>query len=190
MHAAAEQRRLTGNLIRLGTVAEVDHADARCRVTTGALTTGWVPWLVPRVGTTIEWSAPSVGEQGVVLCPDGDTSGAVFLRGMYSDALPPPAADAAVHLVRYPDGTTLRYDATAHALDAVLCSGGSASITASGGVTINADTTINGNVQVNGDIQATGTATVATDVIGGGISLKSHTHGGVDAGTDSTGAPQ
>lgn len=196
--AAAEQRRQQGNLIRLGTVAALDLDAARCRVTTGELETDWIPWLVPRVGTTIEWSAPTVGEQGIVLCPDGDTSGAVFLRGLYSDAFPQPDHGEHVHLVRFPDGTVIRYDDEAHALDATLCEGGTVEITANGsvtvnsegGATVNADTTINGDLQVNGDVRTTGTATVDTDVIGGGISLKSHTHGGVESGGASTGAPQ
>ena len=40
------------------------------------------------------------------------------------------------------------------------------------------------NLQVNGTINATG------DVTGAGISLSTHTHGGVQSGTSSTGVPQ
>lgn len=175
---ASEQRRQKGNLIRLGTVAELDMANALCRVQTGELTTDWIPWIVPRVGTTIEWSAPSMGEQGVVLCPDGDTSGAVFLRGLYSNACPAPSQDAGSHLVRFADGTQLDYNTTQHALTATLCSGGTATLTAAGGITL------------NGDVQLNGTMTCSEDVIASGISLKNHTHGNVKAGTDSSGAPQ
>lgn len=58
------------------------------------------------------------------------------------------------------------------------------------GVTITAPTvTINGNVEVDGDITATGTITGDTDVIGGGKSLKTHTHGGVQTGGGTTGPP-
>lgn len=192
---AAEQRRQKGNLIRLGTIAEVDYANACCRVQTGELTSDWIPWLVPRTGNTIEWSAPSAGEQGIVLCPDGDTTGAVFLRGVYSDALPAPADDAHWHLVRFPDGTEIRYDDAAHALDATLIDGGTATLTASGGVTVNASdgVTVNaasGGVTVNGDVQVNGTLTASEDCIGGGISLKNHTHGEVESGSSDTGAPK
>lgn len=165
-------------MIRFGTIAEVDVSAARCRVTTGAITSDWIPWLVPRVGTTIEWSAPSVSEQGLVLCPDGDTTGAVFLRGLYSDLLPAPVDDAHRHLVRFADGTEIRYDDAAHALDATLIDGGTATITASGGIT------------VNGDVQVNGKLTASDDVLAGSISLKGHTHGGVQSGGSSTGAPQ
>ena len=195
---AAEQRRQKGNLIRLGTVAELDLEAARCRVSTGELSSDWIPWLVPRVGNSIEWSAPSIGEQGVVLCPDGDTIGAVFLRGIYSDSFAAPDRSEHVHLVKFPDGTQLRYDDEAHALAVTIASGGTVEVTASGGVTVNAEdgvtvnadtTTLNGDLQVNGDIRATGTAIIDTDVIGGGVSLKTHLHPGVESGSSVTGPP-
>lgn len=176
--AAAEQRRQKLNLIRLGTIAHVDHGAARCRVRTGELVTDWIPWLVPRAGETIEWSAPSIGEQGIVLCPDGDTFGAVFLRGLYSDAVPAPASDGGMHLMLFTDGTQLRYDAKTHALAVALCAGGTATLTADGGITI------------NGDVQINGKLTASDDVLAAGISLKSHVHSGVESGTSSTGAPQ
>ena len=43
---------------------------------------------------------------------------------------------------------------------------------------------LTGNLTVSGQITAQG------DVIGAGISLQSHTHGGVEAGAGSTGTPQ
>ena len=47
-----------------------------------------------------------------------------------------------------------------------------------------------GNLQVDGDITATGTITGTTDVIGGGKSVKSHTHPYTDDGSSmNTGAP-
>jgi hypothetical protein len=47
-----------------------------------------------------------------------------------------------------------------------------------------------GNLQVNGNISATGTITGTTDVIGGGKSLKSHTHPYTDDGNSmNTGSP-
>ena len=41
-----------------------------------------------------------------------------------------------------------------------------------------------GAAQIEGDVRTTG------DVVAGGISLQGHTHGGVQRGGDSTGAPQ
>lgn len=174
----AEQRRQTSNFIRLGTVAEVDVAQACIRVKTGELLSDWIPWLVPRTGATIEWSAPSVGEQGIVLCPEGDTTGAVFLRGLYSDAVPAPSQSASEHLVRYADGTSVQYNTTSHALNINMASGGNVTLTADAGVTI------------NGDVQVNGSVTASIEVEANGIKLTQHTHSDVEAGTSSTGKPQ
>lgn len=188
--AASEQRRQKGNLSRYGTIAELDLAAKRCRVRSGALLSDWLPWFVPRAGKTIEWSAPSIGEQGMLLSPDGDTTGAVFLRGIYSDAFDAPEVGEHVHLVRFPDDTQLRYDDATHALEITVAAGGTVAITASGGATINAETTVNGDLLVNGDMRATGTVTGDTDAVGDGISLKSHKHSGVQSGGSNTGLPQ
>lgn len=190
MDKVAELQRLQGNLIRLGTVAQVDLDRALCRVQTGDILTDWLPWLAARAGDTIEWSAPSPGEQVLLLSPGGDTHGALVLRGIYSNAHPAPAAAAARHLVRFADGAVIEYDHAAHALSAELPAGATAQITADGGVTINGPVTINGDTQVNGDIDLTGTATADVDVLADGISLKSHTHGGVSSGSAVSGPPQ
>ena len=52
------------------------------------------------------------------------------------------------------------------------------------------DLNITGDVTVSGNIISTGTITAAVDVIGGGISLKNHVHGGVSTGSGTTGGPQ
>lgn len=190
MDKVAELQRLQGNLIRLGTVAQVDLERAVCRVQTGDILTNWLPWLAPRAGATVDWSAPSPDEQVLLLSPGGDTHGAVVLRGIYSNANPAPAAEATRHLVKFPDGAVLEYDHAAHALSAALPAGATAQITADGGVTINGPVTINGDALVNGDIGLSGTATADTDVLAAGISLKSHTHSGVSSGSAVSGPPR
>lgn len=196
MDSVCELQRLLGNVLRLGTIAEVDLAGARCRVSSGEILSDFVPWFAPRVGSTLEWSAPVVGEQVMLLCPTGDINGAVLLRGLYSDAFPAPDNSDTRHLVKHADGAVVEYDHAAHALKATLPAGGTAQITADGGVTINGPLTvngateINGHTQVNGDADVSGTATAQTDVIGGGKSLKDHPHTGVTAGGAISGPPQ
>lgn len=189
MNFASEHQRQFGNLIRFGTVSEVDHSAARCRVESGDVKTDWLPWIVPRAGETIEWSAPSVGEQVVLLCQDGETTGGVALRGIYSDNAQPPSNLETAHVIKFPDGAVVEYDHDSHALKTVLPGGGFVEITANGGVTITGDTTINGNVTVNGDVQVNGKITATVDVLGGDISLKNHKHPGVQAGGAQTGSP-
>jgi phage baseplate assembly protein V len=189
MHPSADIARQIANIIRFGTVAEVDLSAARCRVATGDLLTDWVDWWALRAGDVIEWSPPSVGEQGILFSPGGDTHGAVFLPGGYSSQFAAPSSSGNERLVRYPDGAVVKYDHAAHALTAVLPSGGTAEISADGGVTINGDLTVNGDTQVNGDVDVSGTATAEVDVFGGGKSLKTHTHIGVSSGTSASGPP-
>lgn len=60
-----------------------------------------------------------------------------------------------------------------------------------GQITLTApQTVLNGNLQVNGTIEASDTITSNIDVIADGISLKSHTHSGVEPGEGNTGVPQ
>jgi phage baseplate assembly protein V len=196
MDQMAETQRLLSSVIRFGTVAELDLAAARCRVDTGEVRTDLIPWFVPRAGDCIEWSAPTIGEQVMIISPGGDTHGAVALRGCYSDAFPAPDSSESLHLTRYRDGCVIEYDHESHVLKATLPGGGTAEITADGGMTINGpltvngDTEINGHTQVNDNLDITGTATAETDVIGGGKSLKSHKHTGVTAGGAVSGPPQ
>ena len=46
----AELERLLANIIRLGTVAELDEHAARVTVDVGGLITDWLPWLTAHAG--------------------------------------------------------------------------------------------------------------------------------------------
>lgn len=170
-------------LIRLGTVASVDLAAGKCtiKLDDGA-TTPPVRWIERRSGATKTRSAPTVGEQVVLLSPAGEIGGALAIPGVWSNANPLPGT-AQIELTEFIDGAVLSYDPLAHALVATLPAGATAAITAPGGLTIT------GPVTINGDATVTGTITGQTDVVGGGKSLKSHTHTGVTAGSATTGAP-
>lgn len=174
----AENHRRNEHLLRPGTVFALDYGRALCRVRSGDIQTDWLPWFVPRAGETIEWSAPSIGEQVLLLSPAGDTHGAIALRGIYSSAYPAPADQPYKHLTRYRDGATVSYDDQAHAMEIILPAGGTLKIVATGGTTI------------IGDVDITGTVTVSQDVIAAGISLTKHVHGGVVSGPGDTGKPK
>lgn len=183
MSQSSDLPRLIGDAIRLGTIESVDRANATCTMTIGGIVTPDLPWLAFRAGGSAAWSPPTIGEQGVLLCPEGDTAAGVVLLGLYSDANPAPSSAEKVDLLRFADGAEIAYDAATHALTAKLPAGGTALIVAPGGVTIN------GPLNVTGDVTITGKATASTDMIGGGISLKSHKHPGVQAGSAQTQAP-
>lgn len=68
--------------------------------------------------------------------------------------------------------------------------GGDANINVTGIATVTAPTTNwTGDINLDGNLVVTGTSTAA-DHISDGISGKSHTHGGVQTGSGSTGVPQ
>ena len=126
-------RRRIDNLLRVGTVAEVDLARARVRVHYGVgspedaeleAQTELIPWLTTRAGADRTWWAPTIGEQVLILAPSGDLVGAVALPAIFSVQAPPPGEVGTRHVVAYADGALISYDAEAHALRAELPHGG------------------------------------------------------------------
>lgn len=166
-------------LIRLGTIASVDLASARCTVRLADGDdgeTGPLPWKEGRAGETRTWSPPSIGEQVVLICAGGELGAGLVLRGLPCEAFP-PVGNSLTELIRFSDGAILSYDPASHALAFTLPGGATMGIEADGGIAI------------TGDITLTGKLTASDDVVAGGISLKSHKHGGVQAGGAQTGGP-
>ena len=77
--------RLLQNLIRLGTIAEVNGAKARVRLEP-ALTAEWLKWATRRAGSTCTWSAPTVDEQVIVFSPGGDLTLGIIMPTPCSQA--------------------------------------------------------------------------------------------------------
>lgn len=183
MNTADLIRRLE-NLIRFGTIAEVDTDEARCRVKTGGITTAWLPWFVQRAGQDATWEAPSINEQCVVFSPSGDPATGVVLFGLYSEQFAAPDNSHARRRRKYRDGAVIDYDTDTHTLKATLPAGGKIIATAPGGFDLTGDVAIKGNVAITGKVDAT------ADVTAGGISVMNHTHPGVQGGPSSTGKAQ
>ncbi|SPJ35252.1 phage baseplate assembly protein V [Kushneria phyllosphaerae] len=176
-----ELARLMQNMIRLGTVAEIDHAAARVRVTTGDLLTEWLPWCETRAGRTQTWNPPTVGEQVLLLAPGGELAGAVVLGAINSNANPAPTDDPNLTRWDMPDGAVIEYDHAGQHLRADLP--GSAAITAPAGVTVT------GPVTIKGPLHVTEVITTPVDVIAAGISAVHHETTGVKSGSDKSGPP-
>lgn len=111
--------RLMQNLIRLGTIAEVEGAKARVQLGP-KLTTEWLNWITQRAGSTCTWSAPTVGEQVMVLSPGGDLARGIILPALFSKAFDVPETSDTIHTTHYPDGNVVQYDHAAHALTATV----------------------------------------------------------------------
>lgn len=199
-----ELSRQLANLIRLGHVAEVDHAAARIRVQTGGLLSTWIPWVTPRAGFTRVWNPPTVGEQVLILSPSGELAAGVALSGLYQSAHPAPSDSPTLHRTTFPDGAVIEYDHDSHHLD--VSGIATAAIHADISITLDAPMTyVTGQLDVtnlityHNGIAGTGGShgnhvtgsinVVAGDITADSISLKTHVHSGVQSGGSNTGAP-
>lgn len=182
-------------LVRIGTVTAVDLPAARCRVRYGDPDdddpgeTPPIRWLTPRAGQTRIWSPPSIGEQVILLSPDGQVGAAVALCGLVQNTFPPLGSTTA-EMIEFADGARLTYDPESSALTAHLPAGGTAEIDAPGGITLRGPVMIEGDVTIQGAVDVSQTVTAATDVVAAGISLVDHVHGGVQAGAAKTAKPE
>jgi len=172
-----ELDRRISNLIRIGTIDQADYEAAKVRVRAGDMLTCWIPWLTLRAGLDVNWHAPEVGEQVLVLSPSGELNQAVVLAGLFQTAYPQPVNTKEKHHAKYKDGAVIEYDRAEHHLKAILPAGATVELIADGGIA------------VTGNITLTGTLTASVDVIADGISLHNHKHGGVQIGGSQTGEP-
>jgi phage baseplate assembly protein V len=184
MDAHLNLAQTAGDILRFARIKAVDAASGTCVVETGDLTTPPLPWIAGRAGDVRSWSAPSEGEQCLLICPEGDTESGIVLLGLYCSAHPQPENDPKTHSLTFSDGARLAYNIASHALTATLPSGGTVNLVAHGGVKITGDIEITGNIRTSGNVAADG------DVTAAGISLKNHSHAGVKSGTDLSGKPQ
>jgi phage baseplate assembly protein V len=205
----AELYRLLCNLVRTGVVAEIDLARQRCRVTSGKLTTDWIPWLASRAGKSRTWWAPSVGEQVILLAIGGELDTAFVLPAVYSDDFPAPSASAEALHMTFSDGAVIEYEPETGALSATGIK--SADIQASDSITAESkQVTVKAEVKIlldtpevactahlsaktfsvteggkmSGDIEHSGGRFSSN-----GIVVDTHIHSGVQTGGGQTGKP-
>lgn len=162
------------NLLRAGTIADIDPEAPRCRVKTGGLVTGWLPFFAPRAGTDSEWDPPSKGEQCLVLSPSGNPATGFVLFGIFSDQFPSPDNKLSRRRRKYRDGAIVDYDTETHTLTATLPEGGKVELIVPSGL------------KIKGDVDIDGLVNVTKDVLAGAqkISLVNHRTKGVMKGTD------
>ncbi|BCR26624.1 phage baseplate assembly protein V [Aquipseudomonas alcaligenes] len=148
----ADLARLIENIVRLGTIAEVQMQPPRVKVSSGNITTTWLPWLNLRAGADREWDPPTIGEQVVLLSPSGNLTQGVALTGLFSDLITANGDREGLHRRTYRDGAVIEYDSIAKHLRATLP--GTAEVTAVGDISI----TSGGQIQIAaaGDVVITG----------------------------------
>lgn len=112
----ADLSRILENLIRIGTIIEVDHERALCRVQMGDIESNWLGFMSTRAGNTQTWSPPTAGEQVLVLSPSGETGNGIVMTGIYSDAHAAPSNNPDEHVTQYADGAKISYNHVSGAL--------------------------------------------------------------------------
>ncbi|HDG7722477.1 TPA: phage baseplate assembly protein V [Klebsiella quasipneumoniae] len=187
----AELIRLLENVVRTGTVTEIDEGKWRVRVQSGGLETAWLRWNAQRAGAFKVWVPPSIGEQVWFLCLGGNTDVAFIGGSLYSDDNPAPGASRNEMVVTAPDGARFRYDAELGALRVAGIK--SATIEASVKVTLDTpevDCTnllraksldISEGGEMRGNFNHTGGAFRSN-----GVQVDDHDHGAVERGGDWT----
>ncbi|GFN46479.1 phage baseplate assembly protein V [Candidatus Regiella insecticola] len=190
----ADYQRRLANVIRIGTVSAVDTTQGRCRVKTGELETDWLHWLTSSAGHIKMWSAPSIGEQVLILSISGELTTAFVLPAIFSDANPAPSASEAAILLCFPDGAQCHYEPkTGHlAVTGIK----TATITAATAITLDSPVVTCTQQLITDSLQVNRGGTLRGDLthgggnlISNGITLHRHQHPGVQGGGDQTGAP-
>lgn len=197
--AIAELTRRIDNLLRIGTVAEVKGNS--CRVKTGELLTQFRPFFTRRAGTAKTSWRPTVGEQVMLLSLSGDLTNAYILPALYSDENPEPDDNNNRERTVYPDGAVIEYAPDTSALKvtgiktAIVQASERVTIDCpnsefTGNVLVKKKLTVEQGAKVTGAIEHNGKMTNSGGVSIDGIEFGTHKHGGVDAGSGTSGGPQ
>jgi len=185
-----EIMRLITNLIRTGTVSDVDTVNWLCRVKTGDLETNWINWLTFRAGNTRTWWQPSIGEQVVLLSLGGNLETAFALPAIYADAFPPPDYSENGSTTVFNDGGWFQYEPDTGQL--LIKNIKSVRIEAADGIQLITDQLgvdasqmlINSETVMNGAVTQGGGAMSSNGVV-----ADAHLHDSVKSGGDMSGGP-
>jgi phage baseplate assembly protein V len=162
--------------VRVGTVSGYDPGQYAAKVVLqpDGVETGWMPIasVQPGAGWGMQWG-PRIGDLVLVLCLEGEIEAGVVWGGLFNDIDRPQAVPAGEMWLTHASGSTLQFH-----------NDGTVALVSAGTLTSTAP-----QWNHTGNITVTGTLTATTDVIGGGKSLKTHTHSGVTPGGGTTGAP-
>lgn len=202
-YAFGELDRRLGNMVRIGTVAAFDPAQG-VQVDLGELTTDWLPIGVKRAGKQRSWNPMDIGEQVVIVAPDGEVSQGVVVCSINQTKHPANGSAQGLWRETFDDGTVIEYDQATGGLRADVTSAGSITLHIGGTVltlrdgqaTLVADdytvqapqTTFSGNVSIGGGLSVAGGGTGGTSSIIGNFAVvgSTLTHNGRNIGGSHT----
>lgn len=185
MNLSDVYRRLE-NLIRFGVIEGIDLSakpSPLVTVRTGGLLTSWLPVQSAASGNARDVHPPTAGEIALVFSPGGDTAQACAITGFFSELFPVPDITENQWTRTFKDGAAFVYDDATHALTITLPAGATTKVLSDAGIDLTGDINLTGNLKMTGKLTATG------DVVGAGISLQAHKHGGIYSGGSQTSPP-
>lgn len=102
----ADLRRRLANLIRIGTISQVNYKNATARVKIGQIETTWLPWLL-RDGEDKIWHGVDLKEQVLVLSPSGDLNQGLIIPSIFKE---PISDDGNLLKMRFKDGSVVSFN--------------------------------------------------------------------------------
>lgn len=147
-YALSDLAKRLSNIIRIGTIFEINVQTAKARVKIGELETDFLPWANANSGSNNSWNPPEIDEQVIILSPSGDLSQAVILPSLYKNNA--SDSDQNIKSITYQDGSKISFNVSSGTLDLDL----------KGNVTIK----VVGNANIEGDnINITGSSNITLD---------------------------
>lgn len=157
--------RKIANLVAFGVVKSLSATGAI--VTISEIDTPELPWATTVNKNLSIWAPPKVGTQVIVFAPNGDLNSAAIVGQLPSEENPlPEGADHEI-IVAFGDGTLVKYDLSSKKFTGDFAGG--ATLKFPQGLELIGDLSVSGKVTAD-------SVSGKTDVTGGGISLKTHTH--------------
>lgn len=161
-------RRLA-NIIRIGTIFEIDFETAKARVKIGDLETDWLPWINSNSGSNNSWNPPEIDEQVMLLSPSGELNQAIILPSLYKNNASENSAN--IQSKTFKDGSKVTFNHSSGNLDVNIK--GNTTINVNGAATIEASNIVlKGNI----DLGESGGKPIAR--IGDGIEITSGSSAG------------
>lgn len=114
-YALSDLAKRLSNVIRIGTIFEINVQTAKARVKIGELETDFLPWANSNSGSNNSWNPPEIDEQVIILSPSGDLSQAVILPSIYKNNA--SNSDQNIKSITYQDGSKISFNVSSGTLD-------------------------------------------------------------------------
>ena len=154
-YALSDLAKRLSNIIRIGTIFEINVQIAKARVKIGELETDFLPWANANSGSNNSWNPPEIDEQVIVLSPSGDLSQAVILPSIYKNNA--SNSDQNIKSITYQDGSKISFNVSSGTLDldlkgdVIIKVVGNANIEGDNiNITASSNITLDGNVDLGG----------------------------------------